>query len=168
MGTPYIECVNGTLVVSTLNHVLSQLKINIQINILFRKQNCRLPTHTVYMWHLYMHHYKWQAVDSVSEVLTPELKELIEQACAFEGKNRVPHPLLQSPHPVLLSCAPSPFSPLCAEGPVCLQIPLLLPSLSLTLSVFPHPRIYHTLVLSLTPSARDSWLLLMSFNLNTS
>ncbi len=46
IGTPYIECVNGTLVVSTLNHVLSQLKINIQINILFRKQNWRLPTHT--------------------------------------------------------------------------------------------------------------------------
>lgn len=52
-----------------------------------------------------------------------------------------------------------------AEGPVCLQIPLLLPSLSLSLCL-PHPRIYHTLVLSLTPSTRDSWLLLMSFKLN--
>lgn len=39
---------------------------------------------------------------SVCEVLRPELKELTEQACVFEGKNRVPHPLLQSPHPVLL------------------------------------------------------------------
>ncbi len=79
---------------------------------------------------------------TVCEVLRPELKELIDQACVFEGKNRVPHPLLQSPHPVLLRrrlCS-LPLLSLCAEGPVCLQIPLLLPSLCLS----PPPYISHS------------------------
>ncbi len=57
-------------------------------------------------------------------------------------------------------CAPSPFSPSVLRGQSVCKFPSSFP-----LSVFPHPRIYHTLVLSLTPSARDSWLLLISFNL---
>ncbi len=57
-------------------------------------------------------------------------------------------------------CAPSPFSPSVLRGQSVCKFPSSFP-----LSVFPHPRIYHTLVLSLTPSARDSWLLPISFNL---
>lgn len=93
------------------------------------------------------------------------------QACVWGEEPRAPPP---PPKPTscvvektpVLPPPPLPSAQSEAEGPVCLQIPLLLPSLSLTLSVFPHPRIYHTLVLSLTPSAGDSWLLLMSFKLN--
>jgi len=106
--------------------------------------------------------YKCQARDFrlFCEVLRPELKELIGQAFVFEGKNRVPHPLLQSPHPVLLRRLRCSLLLLSSQHRAKLrgQSVCKFPS-SFPLSLFlclPHPRIYHTLVLSLTPSARDS------------
>lgn len=83
------------------------------------------------------------------------------------GKNKVPHPLLQSPHPVLLRrrlCSLPLLSPVRRaklRGQSVCKFPSSFP-LSLTLSVFPHPRVYRALVLSLwllAQCARDIWLL---------
>lgn len=87
---------------------------------------------------------------SVCEVLRPELKELTKQACVFRGEE----PSAPPPPPEPTSCVvektavlPPPSLPLAqskAEGPVCLQIPLLLPSLSHPVCLSPPPYISHS------------------------
>lgn len=78
---------------------------------------------------------------TVCEVLRPELKELIDQACV-----RGEEPSAPPPPPKPTSCVVEkrlcslPLLSLCTEGPVCLQIPLLLPSLCLS----PPPYISHS------------------------